>query len=112
MGAKAKAATPFDQVPTPDPAKLDEHYILGEIIDHIEELYDDIHKNFPFIDLDILRNQLISIRNHNVDPEQHLHSFLKVYEKTPVYQVAFKQLDETTNPKSMLLLGANPRTVS
>jgi hypothetical protein len=93
---EAKTATPFDQVPTPDPAKLDEHYILGEIIDHIEELYDDIRKSFPFIDLDILRTQLISIRNHHVAPEQHLRSFLKVYEKTPVYQLAFKQLDETT----------------
>ena len=53
---KTKAASPFDQVPTPDPAKLDEHYILGEIIEHIEELHDDIHKKFPSIDLDILRD--------------------------------------------------------
>jgi len=93
---ETKTAPPFDQVPTPDPNKLEEHYILGEIIDHIEELHDDIQKNFPFIDLDILRDQLISIRNHNVDPQQHLRSFLKVYQKTPGYQAAFKQLDETT----------------
>jgi hypothetical protein len=102
---EAQTATPFDQVPTPDPAKLDEHYILGEIIDHIDELYDDIHKGFPFVDLDILRTQLINIRNHNVDPEQHLRSFLQVYEKTPVYQVAFKQLDETTKAQINAFIG-------
>lgn len=93
---EAQKSTPFDQVPTPDPAKLDEHYILGEIIDHLEELYDDIHDTFPFIDLDILRTQLINIRNHNVDPQQHLRSLLRAFQKTPVYQGAFEQLDETT----------------
>lgn len=93
---EAETTSPFTQLPAPDPAKLDDHYILGEIIDHIEELYDDIHQSFPFIDLDILRSQLINIRNHNVDPQQHLRAFLKVYQNTPVYQIAFKELDETT----------------
>jgi hypothetical protein len=96
MDAPKKTSTPFDQVPTPDPAKLNEHYILGEIIDHLEELHDDIHESFPFVDIDILRTELINIRNHNVDPQQHLRSFLKAFQKTPVYQVAFKELDETT----------------
>jgi hypothetical protein len=102
---EAQTSSPFDKVPTPDPAKLNEHYILGEIIDHIEELHDDIQKNFPSIDLDILRTQLINIRNHNVDPEQHLRSFLKAFQKTPVYQAAFKQLDETTKTQIDAFIG-------
>lgn len=93
---ETKTASPFDKVPTPDPAKLDEHYILGEIIEHIEELREDIHKTYPFINLDLLSTQLNNIRNHDVDPQQHLRSFLKIYQKTPVYQAAFKLLDETT----------------
>lgn len=92
----AQTTNPFHQVPAPDPAKLNNHYLLGEIIDHIEELRDDLHKAFPTVDLDAFRSQLINIRNHNVDPEQHLRAFLKAYQKTSAYQTAFQQLDETT----------------
>jgi hypothetical protein len=105
---QAQTASPFTQLPAPDPAKLDNHYILGEMIDHIEELHDEIQDTFPDIDLEILRDQLIRIRNHDVDPQQHLRAFLKAYQKTPHYQKAFKELDETTKAQLDAFIAEKP----
>jgi len=98
----------FPELPTPNPAKLDDHFILGEIIDHLREFSDDLHESFPFIDLDALRRDLIDIRNHQVDPEKHLRNFLKVYQKTPVYQAAFQKLDATTQAQVNAFIHEEP----
>jgi hypothetical protein len=100
--------TPYHQLPAPDPGNLNDHYILGEIIDNIAELHDDLHDRYPAIDLDILRSQLINIRNHNVEPKEHLRSFLKVYQKTKVYRDAFAQLDETTKSQIDAFISGEP----
>jgi hypothetical protein len=99
---------PFPEILKPHPAKLEEHYILGEIIDHIEELHDELHDAYSFIDFNILRSQLINVRNHNVDPSTLLKSFLKAYQETHEYQLAYKQLDEVTRTQINAFIEGKP----
>jgi hypothetical protein len=81
---------PLEELPKPDPGKLNPHFILGEIIDHIQDIIDD----FPNVDILELRKQFIDIRNHNVDTEKHVRGFLKAFKRTTPFHEAFEQLDE------------------
>jgi len=80
----------LQDLPAPPKENLSSHFILGEIIDHIDHLQDE----FPHVQIPLLRSHLWDIRNKNVDPESHLRGFLKVFEHTPVFKEAFEQLDE------------------
>jgi len=77
------------RVPAPDTDKLNGHWILGEILDHISEFVDD----FPSIDFSHLSTLISDVRNHKADTETQLRLFLKVFRKTKKYKQAFKLLD-------------------
>jgi hypothetical protein len=77
-------------LPKPPKENLCSHFILGEIIDHI----DTIHHYFPEVKVPLLKSHLWDIRNKNVNPEVHLRGFLKVFEDTEVFKAAFKELDD------------------
>src|SRR5207247_5683568 len=80
----------FADLPPPDPRRLNPHFILGVIIDHIQDALDD----FPNVDILQLRQQLNEIRNHDVDPEKHVRGFLNVFKRTAAFRAAFDQLDD------------------
>jgi len=80
------------QLPTPDFSNLNDHFLLGEIIDHIDLWISE----FPLVNIPLLKAQINDIRNHQVDPETHIRTFLKIYRKTNSYQRAYAQLDEGT----------------
>jgi len=77
------------RVPVPDTDKLNGHWILGEILDHISEFVDD----FPNIDFNHLNTLISDVRDHKADTETQLRLFLKVFRKTKKYKQAFKLLD-------------------
>jgi hypothetical protein len=81
---------PLEDLPKPDPGKLNPHFILGEIIDHILDIIDD----FPLVDVLELRDQLNDIRNHNIDQEKHVRGFLRAFRRTSPFHDAFEQLDD------------------
>jgi hypothetical protein len=83
---------PLKNLPTPDSAKLNNHYILGEIIEHVQELAD----GFPHIDFQELIDQITQVREGKVDPEVQVRGFLKVYEKTPFFRDEASKLDPAT----------------
>jgi hypothetical protein len=85
---------PLD-IPPPPPAKLNPHFILGEIIDHIRALADE----HPNVDIDLLRKLLIDVRNHQVDPETTIRRYLKAFLGTKSLQGAIGQLDAGTRSK-------------
>jgi hypothetical protein len=85
---------PLD-LPPPSPAKLNPHFILGEIIDHIRALSDE----HPNVDIDLLRKLLIDVRNHQVDPEKTLRSYVKVFLATNSFNAAIAHLDPDTKSK-------------
>jgi hypothetical protein len=89
-GATSGGKRLFEDLPDPDPGKLNPHFILGVIIDHIEEALDE----FPHVDIPQLRRQLSAIRNHDVDPEKHVRGFLNVFKRTTPFKAAFEQLDD------------------
>ena len=62
---------PLTNIPTPDSAKLNNHYTLGEIIDHVQELVDD----FPHINFQELIDQITQVRNRHVNPEEQVRGF-------------------------------------
>ena len=82
-------------IPTPDSSKFNNHYILGEIIDHVGELSGD----FPQVDLEELVNQLTQVKSKNCNPEVQLRGFLKVFEKTRAYQDGYSKLDGPTKSR-------------
>jgi hypothetical protein len=77
-------------LPKPPKENLCSHFILGEIIDHI----DTIHPDFPEVKVPLLKSHLWDVRNQNVSREVHLRRFLKVFEDTEVFKAAFKELDD------------------
>lgn len=79
-------------LPSPPTEKLNPHFILGEIIDHVSQLEED----HPLIDIAELRRQLIDVRNHQVDFEKHVRGLLKVFQGTNAYKEAYQQLDDVT----------------
>ena len=85
---------PLD-LPDPDVGKLNPHFILGEIIDHVHALKDD----HPEINVDERRQRLIDVRNHQVDPEQQIRGLIKVFENAPAFKDSFAQLDADTQTK-------------
>jgi len=87
---EAKLSKLLEGLPEPPKENLSSHFILGEIIDHIHVLQDE----FPLVKIPLLREHLWSIRNKNVEPEDHLRGFLKVFEHTPVFKEAYEQLDD------------------
>ena len=91
---------PLD-IPDPDVAKLNPHFILGEIIDHVHALKDD----HPEINIDELRKRLIDVRNHQVDPEQQIRGLIKVFENAPAFKQSFDQLDADTQAKVKAFAG-------
>jgi hypothetical protein len=99
---------PFPDLPTPAPEKLEEHYILGEIIEHLEEFKDELHNSYRNIELGLLRQLLVDVRNHSVEPQTVLRRFLKVYKETQVYQNAYSHLDESTKAQIDAFIDAKP----
>ncbi|KAL9119028.1 MAG: hypothetical protein Q9187_004416, partial [Circinaria calcarea] len=85
---------PLD-VPSPDISKLNNNFILGEIIDHVRELSGD----FPKVNLDELIDQLTQVRSKKFDPEVQLRGFLKTFEKTTVYRDGYNKLDNRTKSR-------------
>lgn len=79
-------------LPNPPIENLTSHFVLGEIIEHIEILAHE----FPHVKLSLLKETLRSMRNQGGDLETHLRSFLQVFKDTDVYKDAFAQLDEQT----------------
>ena len=91
---------PLD-LPLPDPAKLNNHFILGEIIDNVDVLSDD----FPHVDLPELINQLTQVRNKQLDPEVQVRGFLKVFQQTPIFKDGYDKLDKTTKSQLNEFIG-------
>jgi hypothetical protein len=85
---------PLD-LPPPSPAKLNPHFILGEIIDHIRDLAEE----HPSVDINLLRKLLIDVRNHQVDPEKTLRSYVKAFLATNSFKAAIAHLDADTTSK-------------
>jgi hypothetical protein len=86
----SKVARALQSLPAPPKENLSSHFILGEIIDHIDLL----QEGFPHVKVPLLKSHLWDIRNKSVDPESHLRGFLKVFEDTAVFKDAFEQLDD------------------
>ena len=82
---------PLD-ISAPDTSKLNNHFILKEIIDHVRELGDD----FPNVDLEELIHQLTQVNGKKCDPEVQLRGFLKVFQNTPMYKEEYRKLEATT----------------
>jgi hypothetical protein len=92
MGSIANPTKKLDTLlPKPPKENLCSHFILGEIIDHI----DIIHRDFPDVNVPLLKSHLWDIRNKTVNPEVHLRGFLKVFQETSVFKEAFGQLDDS-----------------
>ena len=85
-----KGSRTLDILPEPPKENLVSHFILGEIIDHIDLIKDE----FPKVKIHDLKTHLWDIRNKSVEPEKHLRGFLKVFEETEVFKDAFAELDE------------------
>ncbi|KAI5778452.1 hypothetical protein EDC01DRAFT_345122 [Geopyxis carbonaria] len=82
-------------IPDADPAKLNSHWILGEMLEHLSAFAGD----FPAVDIAILTSLLSAIRlkqrRVTEDRQDVLRSFLKVFRATGVYRDALAQLDES-----------------
>lgn len=90
MGSSPSPIKKLDQLlPNPPRENLVSHFILGEIIDHI----DLIHADFPEVDVPLLKHHLWKIRNKDLHPEAHLRGFLKAFKETKVFKDAFDELD-------------------
>jgi hypothetical protein len=90
MGSSSPPTKKLDSLlPPPPKENLVSHFILEEIVDHIGLIQDD----FQDVDVPLLREHLWEIKNKNVKPLLHLRGFLKVFEKTKVFQDAFAELD-------------------
>ena len=82
-------------VPTPDISKLNNNFLLEEIIDHVGELRGD----FPKVNIDELIDQLTRVRSKKFDPEEQLRGFLKTFEKTTAYRDGYSKLDDRTKSR-------------
>jgi gas vesicle protein len=90
MGSSSPPIKKLDSLlPSPPKENLVSHFILEEIVDHIGLIQDD----FRDVDIKLFREHLWQIKNKNVEPLLHLRGFLKVFEKTKVFQDAFAELD-------------------
>jgi hypothetical protein len=83
---------PLNNLPLPESANLNNHYILGEIIEHIQEFAD----SFPHINFRELIDQITQVQEQNVDPQVQVRGFLRVFEKTPFFREEASKLDATT----------------
>jgi hypothetical protein len=81
-----------NNIPPPESANLNNHYILGEIIAHVQAFADE----FPHINFQELIDQITQVRNRDVDPEVQVRGFLKVFENTPFFRDEASKLDPTT----------------
>lgn len=86
---------PHPELPTPPAEKLNPHFILGEIRDHIR----DFSELFPLVDLNILFNQATDVRRKHVNAETQVRQFLRAFQKTETFKDAFHQLDPDTQRK-------------
>ena len=86
---------PHPEIPLLPPEKLSRNNILGEIRDHIKD-FDQI---FPYVDLDVLFEQVTDVGKKQVDQETQLRQFLRAFRKTPDFKEAFSQLDESAQKK-------------
>lgn len=91
----AEELPPHPQLPTPPAEKLNPHFILGEIRDYIC----DFKELFPFVDLDVLREQTTAVRRKQVDAETQIRQFLQAFKRTQTFKDAFDQLDPDTQKK-------------
>lgn len=90
----------------PDSRLLNEHFLLGEILDHIELF----KEHFPKVHIFELIEQINAIRNHQVDPENHLRAFLNIFWDTGVFANAFQELDENTKRQLESFTKGSPHT--
>lgn len=86
---------PHPELPFPPAGRLNQHFILGEIRDYLE----DFHDVFPNVHLDILRELVTAVRRKNVDPEVQLRQFLQAFNDTTPFREAFDSLDDLTKKR-------------
>lgn len=79
----------------PRAENLNPQFILGEIRDNIQ----DFSELFPFVDLDILKDQTTAVKRKDVDAETQIRQFLKAFNKTDTFRDAFGHLDPDTQKK-------------
>jgi hypothetical protein len=94
-GDNGSPKNPRDLLKTPSIAKLNNHFILGEMIDHLSHLFSDTTD----ADLDLLTIWLTDVRNHKVDPESTLRSLLRSFWKTEAFQQSYGSMDADTKAK-------------
>ena len=80
---------PHPELPFPPAGRLNQHFILGEIRDYLE----DFNEVFPNVHLDILRELVTAVRRKNVDPEIQLRQFLQAFKDTTPFREALDGLD-------------------
>lgn len=76
-------------LPKPHVGKLNDHFILGEIIDHVSLVL----PAFPDVDVLELRRQLNAHRKEQANPQQRTRGFLQAFQHTTGFQNAFGQMD-------------------
>ncbi|KAL9057886.1 MAG: hypothetical protein Q9206_002164 [Seirophora lacunosa] len=86
---------PYPQLPAPLAEKLNPYLIFCEIRDYIsgfEEL-------FPYINLDVLREQTTAVRRKQVDAETQIRQFLIAFRLTQIFKDAFSLLDQESQKR-------------
>lgn len=85
---------PLDINPPPI-AKLNPQFILGEIVDNIQDLADE----HPNVDVGLLRKVLSAVRKRESDPENTIREYLNAFIGTNSLQRTLAQLDKDTQSK-------------
>ncbi|KAI9881007.1 MAG: hypothetical protein M1830_009501 [Pleopsidium flavum] len=78
------------QLPRPHPGKLNDHFLLGEIIDHVSLFLPESSD----VDILELRQQLVALRNEQGDPQQQTRGFLRAFKRTAAFQKGLDQLGQ------------------
>lgn len=100
---------PHPELPFPPAGRLNQHFILGEIRDYLE----DFHEVFPNVHLDVLRELVTAVRRKNVDPEVQLRQFLQAFKDTTPFRDAFDGLDPLSKKRVEAFRdGASAETVT
>ena len=86
---------PRDTLEPPSTMKLNNHFILGEMIDHLQRLFTDTTD----VDLDILVDWLTAVRNHQVDLQTTLRNLLRAFWPTNAFKEHYDLLDEDIRVK-------------
>ena len=86
---------PHPELPFPPAGRLNQHFILGEIRDYLEEF----NELFPHVNLRILHDLVTAVRRKNVDPEVNLRQFLQAFQDTTPFHEALELLDSDTRKR-------------